>query len=60
METRDEPLVRSMIKDLYAGLLSRENWITDEKISATFKLFQAAFPKHLKIDVIEIDQQLVG
>jgi ribosomal protein S18 acetylase RimI-like enzyme len=59
METHDEIRVRSMIKALYVALLAPEDWITDEKISATFNRLRS-HPGHLKIDVFETDQQLVG
>ena len=59
MGMHDQPQVRSMIKDLYAALLAPQDWITDEKISATFDQWQR-HSGHLKIDVFETDEQLVG
>gem|GEM_PF-5785725 len=48
-----------MIKDLYAALLAPQDWIRDEKITATFNRLHN-HSQHLKIDVFEIDQQLIG
>jgi ribosomal protein S18 acetylase RimI-like enzyme len=59
MEIYEQPLVRGMIKDLYAALLAPQGWMTDDKISATFNRLHK-HPEHLKIDVFEMDQQLVG
>lgn len=59
MKMHDQPQVRSMIKDLYAALLAPRDWITDEKISATFDQWQR-HSGHLKIDVFEANEQLVG
>ena len=59
MDMHDQPQVRSMIKDLYTVLLAPQDWITDEKISATFDQWQR-HSGHLKIDVFETDEQLVG
>lgn len=59
MATHHQPLVRKMIKDLYADLRAPQDWMTDEKIAATFKRFESD-PKHLRIEVFEVDDKIAG
>lgn len=51
--------VSSMIKDLYKSLGAKDEYITDEKISATFQRAHT-HPEHLKIEVFESENKIVG
>ena len=59
MQTTDSTTVAEMMKSLYQSLQAPADYLTDEKIAATFKQVQNQ-TGHLQLEVFEIDKILVG
>lgn len=59
MGTEDHTIVSQMMKSLYHALLLPDDYMTDEKIRATFNQLRIQ-PTHLTLDVFELGGTIVG
>lgn len=59
MQAEDTSIVAAMIKTLYRTLHAPDEYMTDQKIAATFNQLSLQ-PRHLAIDVFEINKNIVG
>ena len=59
MQPTDRSIVAEMMKSLYVSLGAPADYMTDEKITATFNQFERQ-PGSLEIDVFEIGSTIVG
>jgi len=59
MKAVDRDVVREMIKALYENLRAPAEYMTDQKIDATFAQLDLQ-PRHLELDVFEVEGVVVG
>jgi ribosomal protein S18 acetylase RimI-like enzyme len=59
MQPNDKPIVAEMMKSLYLSLGAPAEYMSDQKIAATFKHLEVN-PESLEIDVFEISKTIVG
>src|SRR3954466_11995004 len=59
MQPRDSSIVAEMIKSLYRTLQAPDDYITDEKIAATFKQVELQ-TGYLQLEVFEINKTIIG